>query len=140
VINWGGFRDALRPDFANYCDTYIGPLPITLVVTSGIRSSILQTALWNLGRDSNGNIIDETKVVTWARPGTSPHEFGMAIDGGILMPNGSLSYDYDSPEWQSIYLVVRASPTLHSGIDFPKGETDGDHIERYQWYNYKSAT
>jgi len=51
-----------------------------LEVVQGLRSWTQQQTLWLKGRDANGKIIDESKVVTNAPPGHSWHEFGMSVD------------------------------------------------------------
>jgi hypothetical protein len=51
-----------------------------LEVVQGLRSWTQQLMLWLKGRDQNGVIVDESKVVTNAPPGHSWHEMGLAAD------------------------------------------------------------
>ena len=46
----------------------------------GLRTWAQQNALYARGRDARGNVVDRSKVVTWARAGFSPHNYGVACD------------------------------------------------------------
>jgi peptidoglycan LD-endopeptidase CwlK len=48
--------------------------------TSGLRSMSDQLALWRAGRDEEGKVVDEKAIVTHAAPGSSFHNFGLALD------------------------------------------------------------
>lgn len=56
---------------------------IFVLVTEGRRDYAYQAKLFAKGRDSAGNIIDRGKVVTYAPPGWSVHEYGLAYDLAI---------------------------------------------------------
>lgn len=61
---------------------------IPIVITQGLRTIAEQDALYAQGRSKPG------KVVTRARGGYSYHNFGMAVDYALLMPDGrSVSWD-----------------------------------------------
>src|ERR1019366_7994694 len=64
---------------------------ITIRVGQGLRTWAEQQSLWQEGRDGNGNVIDDAKVVTNARPGYSWHNFGLAVD---VCP-----FDNGIPDW-----------------------------------------
>lgn len=48
--------------------------------TSGLRSMAEQQDLWRVGRDTDGNELPGARVLTRARPGSSWHNFGLAVD------------------------------------------------------------
>lgn len=86
---------------------------ITIQVVQGLRSWKEQEALWQQGRDSEGNIIDAKQVVTHAEAGHSYHCFGLAVDvapfdGGI--PDWNASH----PAWMRI-VAIGESVGLVSG-------------------------
>jgi peptidoglycan L-alanyl-D-glutamate endopeptidase CwlK len=61
---------------------------IPIVITQGLRTIAEQDALYAQGRTAKGNI------VTNAKGGTSYHNYGLAIDFAILLPDGkSVSWD-----------------------------------------------
>lgn len=61
---------------------------IPIVITQGLRTIAEQDALYAQGRSKPG------KVVTKARGGYSYHNFGVAVDYALLMPDGrSVSWD-----------------------------------------------
>lgn len=82
---------------------------IDIVIHSGLRDTAHQQRLWN-NRASNPNPV--------ARPGTSPHEFGVAVDATPLpRTNASWSVLYDEAKKAGLVL----------GRDFRK--TDPPHFE-----------
>ena len=64
---------------------------IDFAITHGRRSDEEQAVLWSLGRDENGVVVEPKKVVTWAKPGQSKHnyypslafDFAPWVNGGI---------------------------------------------------------
>lgn len=63
-------------------------LGIPIVITQGLRTIAEQDALYAQGRSKPG------KVVTKARGGYSYHNFGVAVDYALLLPDGrSVSWD-----------------------------------------------
>ncbi len=48
--------------------------------TSGFRSMEEQKKLWKIGRDENGKEIPGAELVTKSAPGSSWHEYGLAVD------------------------------------------------------------
>ena len=59
-----------------------GPFPIT--VGSGVRTNTAQKVLYALGRDNAGNIVDKSKVATYARDATETAH-GKRSTGGTAM-------------------------------------------------------
>ncbi|MEK4520032.1 M15 family metallopeptidase [Paenibacillus sp. FSL H8-0122] len=77
---------------------------VNIVITQGFRSKAEQDALYAQGRTKPGSI------VTNAKGGTSNHNHGLAIDFGLLLPDGrTVSWDTlrdgdkDSlPDWSEV--------------------------------------
>ena len=62
---------------------------IDIVITDGFRSFEEQDALHQQGRTSDGNI------VTYAEPGESYHNYGLAIDFALKIDDGSVVWDIE---------------------------------------------
>lgn len=68
---------ALHPDLCGVALDYLNKLRsigVYATITQTWRSSEEQRALYQKGRDENGNIVAPSLIVTNARPGRSPHE------------------------------------------------------------------
>ena len=63
---------------------------------AGFRAWMAQERLWAQGRTQAG------PIVTDARPGASWHEFGMAVDLGIIRLLGEPGWAPDDPAWQKL--------------------------------------
>lgn len=59
---------------------------VPILITQGLRTIAEQDALYAQGRSKPG------QIVTQARGGYSNHNFGVAIDFALLMPDGSVSW------------------------------------------------
>jgi peptidoglycan L-alanyl-D-glutamate endopeptidase CwlK len=89
---------------------------ILIRVTQGVRTWPQQQALYNQGRDAEGNVIDKSKVVTDAKPGYSYHCFGLAVD--VVPFDGSIpDWNISHPAWKRI-VAVGESVGLYSGTEF----------------------
>jgi peptidoglycan L-alanyl-D-glutamate endopeptidase CwlK len=101
---------------------------ITLQIVSGYRSSEEQKELYQRGRDEDGNIIDQSQVVTMTRAGYSKHNWGLAFDFCINMKG----YDkYDERLIQSVGAIGEKLIGLTWGGHF-KSFVDSSHFE---WTN-----
>ncbi|MBY9078319.1 M15 family metallopeptidase [Paenibacillus sp. HN-1] len=60
---------------------------VPIVITQGLRTIAEQDALYAQGRTKPG------QIVTNAKGGYSYHNFGVAIDFALLLPDGSVSWD-----------------------------------------------
>ncbi len=74
---------------------------IDVHVTSGLRSMKEQAAIYAQGRDLKGNIVDKSKVVSYAPPGSSYHNYGLAFDVSIV-EGKKQNWDFSSTPWQSV--------------------------------------
>jgi peptidoglycan LD-endopeptidase CwlK len=63
---------------------------------AGFRAWMAQERLWEQGRIVGG------PIVTDARPGESWHEFGMAVDLGIIRLLGEPGWAPSDPAWQKL--------------------------------------
>lgn len=77
---------------------------VPIVITQGLRTIAEQNALYAQGRSKPG------PIVTNAKGGTSYHNYGLAVDFALLMPDGkSLSWDVNrngdkdkTADWQEV--------------------------------------
>jgi hypothetical protein len=103
--------------------------PDPLEIVQGLRSWNEQLKLWLIGRDQNGNVIDDKIIVTKAPPGHSWHEFGMATDEvprSLLVIKGWVP---ESPLWPMLR-KIEESYGLTSGAcwhrpDLPHAQMTG---------------
>lgn len=123
-------------------------------LTATWRNPADQLAQWMRGRNADGTVIDETQVVTNAKPGQSPHECTMGDDGVTpgarafdfaiqLGDEGNeLDWDANDDDWTDA-ITIGESLGLINGKNFkdahgrPLG--DADHFELPNWRNYLSA-
>lgn len=60
---------------------------LPMKVTSGFRSISEQKTIWGVGRDEDGNVIDPKKILTKSPPGSSFHNYGLAVDSCFSGPD-----------------------------------------------------
>lgn len=89
---------------------------IQIRVVQSLRSWAEQQALWMEGRNADGVVIDHAKVVTNARPGTSWHNFGLAVDVAPF-DGGIPDWNSNHPAWKRI-VAVGQSVGLVSGSEW----------------------
>jgi hypothetical protein len=75
-------------DFKNFITDAEQALGITIRVSQGLRTFQEQQDLYDMGRTKAG------KVVTKAKPGSSYHQYGLAVDL-VEMVNGGLDWNFD---------------------------------------------
>jgi len=85
---------------------------------SGLRTFEKQHGLWLLGRDEQGNVIDQSKIVTLADAGDSIHNYGLAGDI-VMLVNGNWSWDYKKLPYDKLAEIAR-EVNLVCGYDFKK--------------------
>ena len=85
-----GLHPKVIEDFRNFITDAENALGIVIRVSQGYRSFGEQAALYELGRTKAG------KIVTKAKPGSSYHQYGLAVDLVELVKNGKeLDWNYD---------------------------------------------
>lgn len=89
---------------------------IEIRVVQGLRTWNQQLELWQKGRDTRGNVIDRSQVVTDAPPGYSWHNFGLGVDS-CPFDNGTPDWDLSHPVWKRM-VQVGESLGLTSGSTF----------------------
>jgi peptidoglycan L-alanyl-D-glutamate endopeptidase CwlK len=120
----------LYPELARrwtQADQMLESLGFTIRVDQGLRTWPQQEALWDLGRDEQGNIVELSKVVTHARPGESYHNYGLALDF-VPMENGDPIWDRTHPAYAKT-IEVAESMGLVSGSHWPEPKTDFPHLQ-----------
>lgn len=89
----------------------------------GVRSIADQDKLYAEGRTTSGGI------VTDARGGESPHNYGCASDFTVWTPEGKpIWMGSKDPRWQEYIDAIKKSG-LYWGGDFPGHFKDIDHVE-----------
>ena len=91
-------------------------------ITDGFRSMAEQTALYAQGRTKAG------KIVTNAKAGQSPHNFGLAVDMAF-QKDGALSY---SPDLYAKIYPIAKKLGFELGAEW-SGFTDKPHFEHPKW-------
>jgi peptidoglycan LD-endopeptidase CwlK len=89
---------------------------ISIRVVQGLRSWAEQAFLYSKGRDIKGNIVNAAQVVTHAKPGSSWHNFGLAVDVAPF-DSGIPDWNANHPVWKRI-VAVGESCGLIAGAEF----------------------
>jgi peptidoglycan L-alanyl-D-glutamate endopeptidase CwlK len=98
---------------------------ITIRVTQGLRSMDEQAALYAQGRTTPG------KIVTNALPGTSWHNFGLAVDVAPFDAEGQPDWNVNHPSWKNIVatgegLGLFSGSKFRTFPDWPHFQLTGD--------------
>lgn len=96
--------------FIAQVELMLAPKGVTIEVISGLRSWSAQAALYAQGRTKPG------KIVTKARPGSSWHNYGLAIDIG-LFKNGVYLDEKKPAEADKLYAEIGKLAATH-GIEW----------------------
>lgn len=123
-------------------------LPIR--VTHTRRTNDEQLHLYRQGREFRGGIwvvVDKTKVVTNAKPGSSPHNYGLAFDVCFNGPDPYLdAYRKDhpgklDPRWHELGALGESLGLSWGGPLGPNDDLDWDapHFQRPRWKQYKGG-
>lgn len=91
-------------------------------IVCSVRTSAEQDRLYNIGRDSEGNVVGA--VVTYVKGGESFHNFGLAFDVEVYNKNGKKNWDSKSVDWQTVVAEgqvqgFEAGATWKNFNDFP---------------------
>lgn len=99
---------------------------IKCIGTSGRRTIVEQDKLYAQGRTTPG------EIVTKAKGGQSPHNFGLAVDLCPINPkDGSLWWNAPDDVWNIIHLLAEERGYLDSGYDWKF--CDRPHVEDPRW-------
>ena len=102
---------------------------VPIIITQGMRTIAQQNALYAQGRSKPG------PIVTNAPGGTSYHNYGLAVDFALLMPDGNsvswnMTHDLDrdkKADWQEVVTVAK-----HIGFEWGGDWTsfiDNSHLQ-----------
>jgi len=98
---------------------------VKLRVSEAYRSVADQNAYYQKGRDAQGNVIDPSKVVTYAKGGQSYHNYGLAFDV-VIMSKGQ-------PNWATPITPDIAAFGQQQGFEWggtwPTPKTDNPHFQ-----------
>lgn len=122
--------DTLDPEFQVKVELLLQQLPavtgVKWVVTDARRTMAEQQHLFDLGRTLPG------KVVTKAKPGSSAHNYGLAVDLCPIDPkDGDLWWDAPDAKWRAMADHAHTFG-LVAGYYF-KSFFDAPHIEDPNW-------
>jgi peptidoglycan LD-endopeptidase CwlK len=130
IENLAGLHPRFRlvaEDFVAAVNEALAPKGVTAEVLSGLRSWQQQAALYAQGRTKPG------KIVTKAAPGSSWHNYGVAIDLGLF--KGGVYLDEKSPAQADklYYGVIRAIAIERYGLECAmdwKSFTETPHFQK----------
>jgi peptidoglycan L-alanyl-D-glutamate endopeptidase CwlK len=125
--------DDLHEAFRPYADSFLKALAddgMDVIVTSTLRTMDEQQQLYDQGRTTPG------RIVTNAKPGSSAHNYGLALDACPLL-HGKLAYlgpdgdEVSDPIWQRYGMIARAC-MLEWGGDWNRNR-EGPHVQMVNW-------
>lgn len=102
---------ALSPLYLPYFNALCAELPSEWQPFQGLRTFSEQEALYAKGRTELG------EIVTWAKPGDSPHNYGCATDWTLWNPQGKPIWTQDVKLWVP-YFNACEKVGLKKGADF----------------------
>lgn len=118
----------VRDDFHAFVEEAEEELGIILRVVQGLRTFDEQQAIYDQGRTKPG------KIVTNAPPGSSYHNYGLAIDVAPLIENGTkMDWGFDYKK----LLPYAKKYDLVWGGNF-KSIVDKPHFEKTLGYNWRT--
>ena len=95
----------LHPEIRNATSSMLTNLKkdnVNVEISLATRTYEEQDRLYSKGRNEKGEIIDESKVVTYAKGGQSYHNFGLAFDVEVYNENGTKYWNKQSEAWQKV--------------------------------------
>lgn len=104
---------------------------VPIIITQGFRGIEYQNQLFSQGRklvNGEWQVVDKSKIVTNAKGGRSFHNYGLAVDFALLLPNGATASwdtrrDGDSDGHKDWYEVADIGKRIFQS---PHGEWGGD--------------
>lgn len=116
----------IRQDFQDFIEEIESNFNVTVRVVSALRTMEEQEKIYAQGRTSPG------PIVTKAPPGSSYHNWGLAVDIVPLSSSGGLNYNYDQSKWTNI----AAQYDITWGGNW-SGFKDMDHWENKMGHNWR---
>lgn len=104
---------------------------LDVLVTCTLRTMDEQSALYAEGRTRPG------QIVTWAKAGESPHNFGLAFDV-VGLRNSKPVWEAGDPLWTQLGSIASAVGLDWGGL-FERGKIDKPHMQRPNWKHYIGA-
>ena len=128
VTKIGTLHPAIRERMTAFIEDVEHTFGLTIRIVSTVRSLAEQQALWDKGRTMPG------EIVTWAPPGSSYHNYGLAADiCPFKSDHSDLDWQYDFNKWKPL----ADKHGLKWGGDFPEGKKDPDHYPYTAGYNWR---
>lgn len=128
AVDLGQLQPELRLAVEQLLERARAQLRHPVVLVQGMRTMDEQAALYAQGRTAPG------RVVTNARPGDSPHNFGAAVDVAFLDEAGHTSWDLRFP-WDPLGALGEALGLVWGGRwVVPR---DLDHFELPVWERFR---
>ena len=130
IENLGGLHPLFRPkaeDFLAAAQQLLRDAGVSVEILSGLRSWRQQAALYASGRTKPG------RIVTRAKPGTSWHNFGLAIDLGLFRDGRYL--DEREPAAADKLYASLAPVAGHFGLEWAGNWKTFSESPHYQWTN-----
>lgn len=129
--------DDLAPAFRPYADAFLAACKaagLDILVVCTLRSMAEQTALYASGRTAPG------KIVTNAKPGSSAHNYGLAMDAyplihGKLATNTPEGDQVSDPIWQQYGSIARSCGLEWAG-DWATMK-EAPHVQMPDWRSHK---
>jgi peptidoglycan LD-endopeptidase CwlK len=111
---------------------------VDVLITATLRTLTEQAALYTIGRTRPGEGVTKARPmgrkVTWARPGSSAHNFGMAVDF-VPMFAGKPVWSAASPLWLQLGELGEACGFEWAGR-WPKSRREFPHLQRPSWRDH----
>ena len=126
--------NTLDPSFRPLVEQFLAALEeagIRVVITSARRTIAVQNRLYRQGRTEPGN------VVTNAPGGSSPHNFGCAVDVCPMDDRGNLLWGSGNGTWAEIGRIGKQCGLVWGG-DF-RTLNDRPHFESPGWKTIQAA-
>lgn len=126
---------AMCREFLADCEARMFP---PLRVTHTLRSMAEQLHLYAKGRKQTDNgwvVVDKKAIVTRAKPGDSPHNYGAAFDICFL---GKVPYPDDEQLWEAVGITGEMCGLVWGGRF--KSIVDKPHFERKDWRDLRDKS
>lgn len=117
----------VRADFQAFIEECEQQFNVTIRIMQALRTFAEQQAIYDQGRTKPG------EIVTKSPPGASFHQYGLAVDLCVLMPDGKLDWNYDNGKFANI----AAQWSITWGGNWTGGFKDLPHFEEKMGHNWR---